>query len=353
MTTAEQPARLAAQLVRRSRIGMLLGWSLSMIGSEVFAGASPALIVTSALPVAWMAGYSTLTSIQDMASPLVVRPLGRLRPGRVLVACECYDVALLLTTLAAMALGAPIGITLAAYMVLASPIPLVLDVVEEIYGAEMATIDAETSFRFTSHLHSLSAFFSAVLSVPLGAYLTFLSPYLVVLINLVLSGIAIGARLGGVRAEEKALRLTHASAPPQDSEEHLFPSTPAALRHLLARPLISPPSILARSFATALAGGYVLIHLGQERGEKTYLMVLIAVGLGATAGPQIARLARRLAGAGKAAVIAGGWSAVALRTTTDPHPALIGAALLHAALAGYLWWGLRSGGGGRTSAAAA
>ena len=88
MTTAEQPARLAAQLVRRSRIGMLLGWSLSMIGSEVFTGASQALIVTSALPVTWMAGYSTLTSIQDMASPLVVRPLGRLRPGRVLVACE-------------------------------------------------------------------------------------------------------------------------------------------------------------------------------------------------------------------------------------------------------------------------
>ncbi|MCR2052404.1 hypothetical protein NSA19_06000 [Actinomyces bowdenii] len=52
--TSTQRAR-AARLVRRSRIGMLIGWTLSMAGSEVFARASPALVVASALPAAWIA----------------------------------------------------------------------------------------------------------------------------------------------------------------------------------------------------------------------------------------------------------------------------------------------------------
>ncbi|BDA64761.1 MFS transporter [Actinomyces capricornis] len=430
-----QRARAAARLVRRSRTGMLIGWTLSLAGSEVFAGASPALVVASALPAAWIAGYATLTSMEDMLSPLAVRLLGRARPGRALLACECYDVVLLLTALVALALGAPTGAVIAAYMVLASPIPLVLDIVEEIYGAEMAAIDAQTSLRFTSHLESLSAFFSGVVSIPLGACLTFVSPYLIVLANLVLSVAAIGARLHGMRAEEAAVRLAHPSAEGTENEP-LFGSTPAALRHLLGHPLVSPASVLARSFATALAGSYVLIHIGQARGQGPYLAVLIMVGLGATAGPQVTRLARRALsaraaatatggddvaaqsagaaglgaamaitaaallssaclalapsapttslwagsvmlaavamaswalatlligqrqvtlagqrfldatawaqGAGALGGIAGGWSAIALSTTADPRPALIGAALVYAALSAYLWWGRRS-----------
>ncbi|MBO3723723.1 MFS transporter [Actinomyces bowdenii] len=434
--TSTQRAR-AARLVRRSRIGMLIGWTLSMAGSEVFAGASPALVVASALPAAWIAGYATLTSIEDVLSPLAVRLLGRARPGRVLLACEGYDVALLVLTLVALALGAPAGAVIAAYMVLASPIPLVLDVVEEIYGAEMAAIDPQTSLRFTSHLQSLSAFFSGVVSIPLGAYLTFVSPSLIVLANLVLSAAAIGARLHGMHAEEEAVRLARTRTEAQETDEPLFASTPAALRHLLGHPLISPASVLARSFATALAGSYVLIHIGQARGQGPYLAVLITVGLGATAGPQVTRLAGQVLsaradgdaaiadagataqatsaaglgvamaitaaalltgacltlapsapttsfwaaavmlaiaqmaswalatlligqrqvtlvgqrfldatawsqGAGALGGIAGGWSAIALSTTADPRPALIGAALVYAVLSAYLWWGRRS-----------
>lgn len=431
-----QRARAATRLVRRSRTGMLIGWTLSLAGSEVFAGASPALVVASALPAAWIAGYATLTSMEDMLSPLAVRLLGWTRPGRALLACECYDVVLLLTALVALALGAPTGAVIAAYMVLASPIPLVLDIVEEIYGAEMAAIDAQTSLRFTSHLESLSAFFSGVVSIPLGACLTFVSPYLIVLANLVLSAAAIGARLHGMRAEEAAVRLARTRTGAQETDEPLFGSTPAALRHLLGHPLVSPASVLARSFATALAGSYVLIHIGQARGQGPYLAVLIMVGLGATAGPQVTRLARRALsaraaatatggddvaaqsagaaglgaamaitaaallssaclafapsapttsmwagsvmlaaaamaswalatlligqrqvtlagqrfldatawaqGAGALGGIAGGWSAIALSTTADPRPALIGAALVYAALSAYLWWGRRS-----------
>ena len=312
-----------------------------------------------------------------------------------------------------------------------------LDVVEEIYGAEMAAIDPQTSLRFTSHLESLSAFFSGIVSIPLGACLTFVSPYLIVLANLVLSAAAIGARLHGMRAEEAAVRLPRTRTEAQETDEPLLASTPAALRHLLGHPLVSPASVLARSFATALAGSYVLIHIGQTRGQGPYLAVLVMVGLGATAGPQLTRLARQVLsaraagttataaadaaaqaagaadlgaamsvtaaallagacpalapsastmsfwagsvmlaaaamaswalvtlligqrqvtlvgqrfldatawaqGAGALGGIAGGWSAIALSTTADPRPALIGAALVYAALSAYLWWGRRS-----------
>ena len=47
-------------------------------------------------------------------------------------------------------------------------------------------------------------------------------------------------------------------------------------------------------------------------------------------------------GAGALGGIAGGWSAIALSTTADPRPALLGAALAYAALSAYLWWGSRS-----------
>lgn len=436
MTGNTHRVHVAAHLVRRSRIGMLLGWTLSMAGSEIFEGASPALVVASALPAAWIAGYATLTSIEDMLSPLMVRLLGRFRPGRVLLACECYDTVLLLAALVTLALGTPTGAVIAAYMVLASPIPLVLDIVEEIYGAEMAAIDAHISLRFTAHLQSLSAFFSGVVSIPLGAYLSFVSPYFIILANLFLSTAAIGARLHGVRAEEEALRLVCAPAA-EIEDEPLFGSTPAALRFLLGHPLISPASVLARSFASALAGSYVLVHIGQARGEGVYLAVLVMIGLGATAGPQITRLARQTAsaraasttataatgtaaqatgtaglgvamaiiaaillactcltlvplastttfwaaavmlaiaqmaswalatlligqrqttltgqrfldatawaqGAGALGGIAGAWSAIALATTSDPRPALMGAALIYTALGAYLWWGRRA-----------
>ena len=85
-----------SRLVWQSRMSMLLGWVLSAVGSSLTEGSSPALVVLSSLPAAWVAFYSTLENVEDMLSPLAVRLLGGLRPGRVLVACEVYDVVLLL-----------------------------------------------------------------------------------------------------------------------------------------------------------------------------------------------------------------------------------------------------------------
>lgn len=284
----------AARLVRTSRTSMLIGWTLSAAGSEVVLGASPALVVAAALPAVWVADYSTLEGVEGMLSPLMVRLLGGVGPGRVLVACETYDVALLAVALAALALGAPVGAVLASYLILSSPVPLVLDVAEEIYGAEMTAIDPETSFAFTSHLHSLTALISRVVSLPLGALLTFVSPPAVLAVNLVLSLGAITLRLRGMRAEERAVGLVGAAVGEAEGmeDEPLFASSIAALRHLLRRPLVSPVSILARSVAMSMAGGYVLINVGTARGHNAYTVVLVAMGLGATTGPQLARLAR-------------------------------------------------------------
>ena len=279
MTDDKRQQAALSRLVRQSRMSMLLGWVLSAVGSSLTEGSSPALVVLSSLPAAWVAFYSTLGNVEDMLSPLAVRLLGGLRPGRVLVACEVYDVVLLLGSLTAFSLGIPIGGVLAAYLVAASPLPLVLDIVEEIYGAEMAEFDPEMSFRFTTHFYSVSALVNNVVSVPVGVALTFVSPVLVLVANLVLSLIAIALRYLGARAEERAVLL--GGEVEQDAQdEELFASSTAALAFLLRRPVVSPLSVLGRSFCAALSGSYVLIYVGTAHGHDFYLWLMVCTGLG-------------------------------------------------------------------------
>lgn len=230
-----------------------------------------------------------------MLSPLAVRLLGGLRPGRVLVACEVYDVVLLLGSLTAFSLGVPIGGVLAAYLVAASPLPLVLDIVEEIYGAEMAEFDPEMSFRFTTHFYSVSALVNNVVSVPVGVALTFVSPVLVLVANLVLSLIAIALRYLGARAEERAV-LLGGEVEQGAQDEELFASSTAALAFLLRRPAVSPLSVLGRSFCAALSGSYVLIYVGTVHGHDFYLWLMVCTGLGSALGPQLGRRLRAAAG---------------------------------------------------------
>lgn len=295
MTDDKRQQAALSRLVRQSRMSMLLGWVLSAVGSSLTEGSSPALVVLSSLPAAWVAFYSTLGNVEDMLSPLAVRLLGGLRPGRVLVACEVYDVVLLLGSLTAFSLGIPIGGVLAAYLVAASPLPLVLDIVEEIYGAEMAEFDPEMSFRFTTHFYSVSALVNNVVSVPVGVALTFVSPVLVLVANLVLSLIAIALRYLGARAEERAVLL--GGEVEQDAQdEELFASSTAALAFLLRRPAVSPLSVLGRSFCAALSGSYVLIYIGTAHGHDFYLWLMVCTGLGSALGPQLGRRLRAAVG---------------------------------------------------------
>lgn len=69
-------------------------------------------------------------------APLAVRLVANWRPGRVLLFCECYDVLLLAVAIASIVSGIHVGYVVVAYLILASPIPLVLDVSEEMHGAE-------------------------------------------------------------------------------------------------------------------------------------------------------------------------------------------------------------------------
>lgn len=273
---------------------MLFGWVLSATGSAVVTGSAPALVVAATLPAVWIAFYSTLTNIEDLLAPLMVKAVARWRPGRVLTACEVYDVALLLVALVLLGAGVGAGPVLAGYLIASSPIPLVLDVAEELYGAEMAAVDPEMSFRFTSHLHSLTALISRVIALPVGAALTFLSPAAVLAINLILSIAAVALRLRGVAYEEEAT----AGGGSEEAEEEggLRFSTLALLRGFLSRPLVSPLSILLRSIAAGMAGTYVVVFIGTHYGHTAYVWVLVATGVGATVGPQLARVGRTAVG---------------------------------------------------------
>ncbi|MDU0349420.1 MFS transporter [Actinomyces sp. MRS3W] len=275
---------------------MLIGWVMSATGSSAVTGSAPALVVAATLPAVWIAFYSTLTNIEDLLAPLMVKVVARWRPGRVLTACEAYDVVLLLVALGLISIGTSVGPVLAGYLVASSPIPLVLDVAEELYGAEMAAVDPEMSFRFTSHLHSLTALVSRVVALPMGAALTFVSPAAVLIINLVLSIAAVALRLRGVSYEEAATGSGDGEGAAEEDGVRL--STVALLKSFVTRPLVSPLSILLRSVAAGLAGAYVAVFIGTRYGHGAYVWVLVATGVGATVGPQIARAGRRAAGGG-------------------------------------------------------
>lgn len=95
-----------------------------------------AMAVASLLPPAWIAFDATLTNIEDLLAPLAVRLVANWRPGRVPLFCECYDVLLLAVAIDSIVSGIHVGYVVVAYLILASPIPLVLDVSEEMHGAE-------------------------------------------------------------------------------------------------------------------------------------------------------------------------------------------------------------------------
>ncbi|PHP53729.1 hypothetical protein BW737_000695 [Actinomyces ruminis] len=101
-------------------------------------------------------------------------------------------------------------------------------------------------------------------------------------------------RLRGVAYEEEAT----AGGGSEDAEEEggLRFSTLVLLRGFITRPLVSPLSILLRSIAVSLAGTYVVVFIGTRYGHGAYVWVLVATGIGATVGPQLARAGRNVAG---------------------------------------------------------
>lgn len=277
---------------------MLTGWVLSALGEQLVQGSSQGLVATGLLPAAWVAAYTTVGTLEDVFAPLVVRPLSRFRPGGVLVACELVDAVLLVAALTAGGLGAPTPWVVVVYLLLTSPIPLVLDVSEELYGEEMARFDPEVSYGFTIRLHSLTALVQRVVALPAGVWLTAVAVEILLAANLVLTLAALVLRLRGSRDELLLVRagpVEEHSAVSDAGAGHRADKTDR-LRDLVTDPFVSPVPVLLRSFAGAAAGTYVLLAVSQAWSYTSYVLALVMCGLGATAGPLVTQWLRRRVG---------------------------------------------------------
>lgn len=318
MTNTKAPKTVSvARAASISRRAMMIAWACALGSGTLLDGSLPALVLAGLVAPIWISIYSTLADVEDILSPLVVPIVGRWRPGRTLLGCEIVTATLLVGLAIALIVGAPVGTSVIVYLILVSPIPLILDVADDLYGAELADVSPEGAFDFTSHLHSLSALITQVLAVPMGAALTIVNPFWLVIISLALTSSAIANRLRGVKWEEQAIQSSKVDNIRKDIESEKDASSADVSSkkssgrlekmvpiRIFKDALVSPVSVALRGLLAGLLGGYIFIYVGHQIGHSYYVAMLMIAGVGSVLGPQVARILRRKIGS-SATVIGG------------------------------------------------
>lgn len=287
----------AARVANQARRWMVSGFVVSYLGSTLVLGANTGLVGRAVLPLAWVAIYATLTTIEDMLSPLASKILSRFDPGRTLVVTEAIDA--VLTVLALAALFIPnISTTtiLVAYLIAVSILPLILDLCEEFYAEQVAKQDPSSALAFNAALSSVSAGLALLVAKPLGSYLSASSLVLLLALNAFFSLIAVATRhratmLFPTRAPKESDGEERLEAKPKRGEKVRFQH----LRELAGLGLVSPFTSAGLALITGLYGTYLALYFSRVApNANTNLALLLAgIGVGAIVGPQGARLLRR------------------------------------------------------------
>lgn len=272
---------------------MLVAWATTFAASTMLEGALPAVVVAGVVPPLLISAYRTLTDVEDLCAPIVSHVIARWRPGSVLLWCDVASLALILLALIGSFLGLSPFAAVGLYLLLTSPIPTVVDVADEYFGAEIAQYDSESAFAFTTHLHSLSAFISSVLMIPLGSILVFANPLWLLAISALLISAAVAARLRGLRHEKELRKLAGPVTLEDEGEALSRGGIWGSAQHLLHMPVVSPLSVGLWSLGGAIASTYTLVYIGTHFGETAFIAALILSGLAATVGPQIGRSLRQ------------------------------------------------------------
>ncbi|RAD72154.1 hypothetical protein DN508_33935, partial [Burkholderia multivorans] len=97
----------------------------------------------------WIPIYRTVTDVQDAFAAAVSRFVERHNPGHVLVVCEATDVVLTSVAIAMILLGPSgwVAPVLVVYLLVASFLPLVVDLAEEFYLNDVAQNDGGAVVR--------------------------------------------------------------------------------------------------------------------------------------------------------------------------------------------------------------
>ncbi|WP_436532607.1 MFS transporter [Actinoplanes sp. HUAS TT8] len=270
---------------------MAAGLLASLSGSFVVAGVIPGAVAAGALSIVWLPVIQSVETIEDMSSPAVARLLRDKDPGRVLVACEAFDALACILALALIyTTSIHPAIVFIAYVLVASAIPLVVDVAEELFTGEIARISRGEALRFNIAIYAMIGFTGSLVAKPLGSLLATAALPAALAINLCASLAGLLLRRRSVRSLSTIAGAPYESAPSPEPDE---PAHATASWGEIARaagpgsPVVS--GLLACS--TTVVTGYLaqwVAHAMPHPG-RALAALLVATGIGATAGPYLAR----------------------------------------------------------------
>lgn len=269
---------------------MIGGFLISFTGSMFAESALPALIAVGVLPVAWLTVFRTAGMVLDMGTPFAMRFLARFSPGRLLQACELVDIALCLAALALITvLDVPLAAVIVAYLLATTILPLVIDVAEELYIAQVSMASEDAAVRYNSAISSSTALLGFVIAQPLGAFIAEQSVVLLLVANTVLSAVALTARTVSNRMLPTApFAQTEAGEPRRKSARRsLWQKATFAFSLGAISPIISG----ALALANGIIGGYIVIWAASNASNLLAQtgIGLFCVGIGAVVGPLTAR----------------------------------------------------------------
>lgn len=300
--TRASAATAAARILIRARTFMLAGLLWSYFGTTVVEGATPVLVAVGLIPLIWIPLMTTVENVQDLFSAAAARWLERFRAGTILVASEVADLALTGITCAVI-ISVPKATTVAlcAYIAAVSFLPLLIDLAEEFYGAEIEHRVPGSAVRFNTILHSALPAIGLLAGGPLGSILAGYSIVVLLAVNAAASGVAIMCRYASLRIADRAELDTPAFAADEPDEvENAVHEAHSAGRlrfgELMAlrgagSPLFSGALPLATGLSAAYLGQWAA-SLVQNKGAF-FATFTVFVGLGSLLGAPAARVARR------------------------------------------------------------
>lgn len=256
-------------VVRRAQYLMIAGLLSSFVGSEIIEGAATGLVTLGVLPVVWVPLYTTVTDVQDSFAASIARLVEKRDPGRVLVACESVDVVISLIALALiLTLGKGHHVpVLIGYLLLASVLPLVVDLAEEFYLNDIGQVDAKLVLRANTMVSVGTGVGGLMLARPVGALISSATIAVILTVNIAFSLLAVLLRWRStitfhpkhVVEGEDADNTPHGFL--AKIKDLLLPQSP---RHLISFGFLSPLFSFFVSLAPAMIATYVLLWLANQ-----------------------------------------------------------------------------------------
>ncbi|QSB06667.1 MFS transporter [Natronoglycomyces albus] len=297
MATVANPGPAASiATINRARRWMVAGLCISIIGTRIVQGGSHGSVANGTLPVIWIAILATFGYAIAFAAPITAKILSRYNPARVLVWSEVTECAISGIALAALFLlpqhTIPILVT---YLLMAVFFPVVGDVVEEFYGQQLAQLNPQQALAFNSTIYAVLAAIGLVLAMPMGSVVAGYSLTWLIAANALLSATGCLFRLVASRT------VVTAPVADQDIDDFGPLGKKSTLGDFLRDLTLTGPASPAIAFITQIGGSiggmFVYLWIAHNTGWPTATALGLVIGLfgiGATIGPFLAPLLRRL-----------------------------------------------------------